>query len=224
VGDGPRVAKHVYTLVDLIGTPAPRVTVEDLVVRKAEEATFHEDPRHRHAPMLVNGPWLDYGHVVGVCIPGLFPHVQTMLVRAVIGNVHHTPRAGCGVGLSGERVGWFVHASCCRYFVLVGRESRARYVMNLCGHELCGGGRCRSAVATTFPCPTFCLLAGVEGGCGWCALHGHHGPTTRRRGPHRSSLHPRRAQGARTLAGPVLPPPVGVGRQRLRTAGRGHHW
>ena len=36
VGDGPRVAKHVYTLVDLIGTPAPRVTVEDLVVRKAQ--------------------------------------------------------------------------------------------------------------------------------------------------------------------------------------------
>ena len=169
------MAKHVYTLVDLIGTPAPRVTVEDLVVRKAEEATFLEDPRHRHAPMLVNGPWLDYGHVVGVCIRGLCPHVQTILVRAVTGNFHHTPHAGCGVGLSGERVGWFVHASCCRFFVLVGRESRARYVMNLSGHELCCGGRCRSAVATTFPCQTFCLLQvlkAVAGGAHSMAITG----------------------------------------------------
>ena len=78
------MAKHVYTLVDLIGTPAPRVTVEDLVVRKAEEATFHEDPRHRHAPMLVNGPWLDYGHVVGVCIRGLCPHVQFWFVLLLV--------------------------------------------------------------------------------------------------------------------------------------------
>ena len=64
VGDGPRIAKHKYTLVDLIGTPEPRVTPADVRVKRQDEVEFHSDYRHRHTPVLVAGPWLGYGHVV----------------------------------------------------------------------------------------------------------------------------------------------------------------
>jgi hypothetical protein len=70
VGDGPREAKHKYSVVDLIGTPAPHVTEADRAVTKPNDVTLHGDVRHRATPSLCLGPWLAYKHVVVMVAAG----------------------------------------------------------------------------------------------------------------------------------------------------------
>jgi C2 domain len=70
VGDGPREAKHKYSLVDLIGTPEPHVTDADRKVGKPCDVVMHGDLRHRATPTLCLGPWLSYKHSVIVVAAG----------------------------------------------------------------------------------------------------------------------------------------------------------